>query len=116
MKQLTFVFSLLLIAIGGIAFFGWEAIGASKQSGTSLGPAVIGIVMLVGGLIATKKPAVGMHIAVVAALLGVLSVGRLFAAGFDFSKVSTQLISLTASICLIYTILAIRSFVVARRS
>ena len=116
MKLVTYNFAVVLIALGLIAFFGWQAIGASKQSFTSLGPSIIGALMVTGGLIATKKKALGMHIAVIAAFLGVLSIGRVFAAGFDFSQVSTKLITATSVICLIYVILAVRSFVGARRA
>ncbi len=120
MKNLTFVSAALLIALGGLGYFGWEAIGASKQSITAAIPAFVGILMLVGALIALKSVKVGMHIAVVFAFLGALAgTGRLIPVAakgeLDFSAASTLLISGMTLVCLVYTIFAVRSFIMARR-
>ncbi|MEM8952675.1 MAG: hypothetical protein AAGD22_00845 [Verrucomicrobiota bacterium] len=118
MKSLTFLTSALLILTGLVGYFGYELIGATKKSFTSLIPSFIGILMLVGALIANKKHALGMHISVTFALLGALAgLGRLFSGGPpDFSAASTKLISVMTVICVIYTILAVRSFIAARRA
>ncbi|MEM7698453.1 MAG: hypothetical protein AAF236_08635 [Verrucomicrobiota bacterium] len=121
MKKLTYIFSLLLIAIGLFAFFGWEIIGASKQSPTILIPAIVGFLMLIGAFVANKNHSAGMHISVLFAFLGALAgLGRLIPSAIkgslDFSAVSTRLIIIMTVITVIYTILAIRSFIAARRA
>ncbi len=116
MKKLTYLIAFILIAIGLVGYFGWEMIGAAEQSWTNLIASALGLIMLIGAIIANKKHAVGMHIAVLGALFGVLAIGRAASTGFDFSKASTKLITVTSVICLIYMIFAIRSFIAARRA
>ena len=48
MKNLTFLCSALLIITGLVGYLAWEAIGASTQSVTSLIPAFVGGLMLLG--------------------------------------------------------------------
>ena len=120
MKTLTFICSIILIILGAIGYFGWESIGADTQSITAAIPAFVGILMLIGAVIAGKSHALGMHIAVTFALLGALaSLGRIFSqmgGGLDFSAPSTQLIAAMAVVCVFYTIMAVRSFIAARRA
>ncbi|MEM0970049.1 MAG: hypothetical protein AAGJ31_11900 [Verrucomicrobiota bacterium] len=120
MKNFTLIISALLILLGAVGYFGWEAIGASKQSITAAIPAFVGILMLVGGLIAGVNRMVGMHIAVVIALLGALAgLGRLIpglAKGtLDMAAPSSVLILLMTLLCVIYTVGAVRSFIAARK-
>mgnify|MGYP001099175015 CR=1 FL=1 len=121
MKALTYICSLLLIITGAIGYFGWEAIGAAKQSFTAAIPAFVGILMLVGALIAMKNHMAGMHIAVLFALLGGLAgLGRLvptaIKGSLEWGAPSTILIVVMTVICLFYTIMAVRSFIAARRA
>ena len=121
MKNLTFLCSALLIITGLVGYFAWEAIGATKQSFTSLIPTFVGALMLIGGLIALKKNMLGMHIAVTFSLLGTLAgLGRLvpgFIKGMvDFAEAAPKLILVITVICLFYTIKAVRSFIAARRA
>lgn len=121
MKNLAFLCSALLIVTGLVGYFAWEAIGATKQSVTALIPAFVGIPMLLGAIIALKKNMLGMHIAVTFSLLGVLAgLGKLISdaakSGLDFSKPSTQLVLLMTVICLFFTVMAVRSFIAARRA
>jgi hypothetical protein len=121
MKNLAFLCSALLIVTGLVGYFAWEAIGATKQSVTALIPAFVGIPMLIGAIIALKKNMLGMHIAVTFSLLGVLAgLGKLISdaakSGLDFSKPSTQLVLLMTVICLFFTVMAVRSFIAARRA
>jgi uncharacterized membrane protein (UPF0136 family) len=95
MKNLTFLCSALLIITGLVGYFAWEAIGATKQSFTSLIPTFVGALMLIGGLIALKKNMLGMH---------------------DFAEAAPKLILVMTVICLFYTIKAVRSFIAARRA
>lgn len=121
MKNLTFICSALLIITGLVGYFAWEAIGATKQSFTSLIPTFVGALMLIGGLIALKKNMLGMHIAVTFSLLGTLAgLGRLVP-GFikgtvDFAEAAPKLILVMTVICLFYTVRAVRSFIAARRA
>jgi len=121
MKNLTFLFSILLIITGAVGYFAWEAIGASKQSITAAIPAFVGILMLIGAIIAGKNHMAGMHIAVLFALLGGLAgLGRLIPSAIkgtlDWGASSTMLILVMTVICVIYTILAVRSFIAARKA
>lgn len=121
MKNLAFLCSALLIVTGLVGYFAWEAIGAAKQSVTALIPAFVGIPMLIGAIIALKKNMLGMHIAVTFSLLGVLAgLGKLISdvakSGLDFSKPSTQMVLVMTVICLFFTVMAVRSFIAARRA
>ena len=120
MKVITWICALLLIAVGGLGYFGWEMIGASKQSITAGVPAVIGILIAFGAAIAAKNTKMGMHIAVGMASLGLLAgLGRIIPAVIKGTLVwgaaSTLLILAMTVVCLVYTIMAFRSFVAARR-
>jgi len=121
MKNLTFTCSIILIILGAIGYYGWEAIGADTQSITAAIPAFVGIAMLIGGIIALKNTAAGMHIAVLFSLLGALAaLGRIFSQigkeGFDFTATSTLLITAMAAICVFFTVMAVRSFIAARKA
>jgi uncharacterized membrane protein (UPF0136 family) len=107
MKNLAFVCSALLIVTGLVGYFGWEAIGASKQSVTALIPAFVGIPLLIGALISLKKNMLGMHIAVTFSLLGALAgLGRLvpglIKGTVDFSQIGTKLVLEMTVICLFF--------------
>ncbi len=121
MKNLTYICSLLLIGLGAFGYFGYEVLGAAKQSITALIPAFIGIPMLIGGLVANKSVKVGIHIAVLFSFLGALAgLGRLIPGSIkgsiDWSKPSSIMIATMTVICLFYTIMAIRSFIAARKA
>ena len=121
MKNLTFLCSALLIITGLVGYFAWEAIGASKQAVTSLIPAFVGGLMLIGGLIALKKNMLGMHIAVPFSLLGTLAgLGRLvpglIKGTVSFADAAPKLILIMTVICLFFTVMAVRSFIAARRA
>lgn len=121
MKNLTFICSALLIITGLVGYFAWEAIGATQQAVTSLIPTFVGALMLIGGLIALKRNMLGMHIAVTFSLLGTLAgLGRLvpglIKGTIDFADAAPKLILVMTVICLFYTIMAVRSFIAARRA
>lgn len=121
MKNLTFLCSALLIITGAVGYFAWEAIGASKQSLTAAIPAFVGTLMLIGAVIAGKNHMAGMHISVLFALLGSLAgLGRIIPSAIkgnlDWGASSTALILIMTVICVFYTILAVRSFIAARRA
>jgi len=121
MKFLSFACSLALVATGAVGYFGWEAIGASQQSITAAIPAFVGILMLIGAIIALKNNMMGMHIAVLFSLLGSLAgLGRLIPSAIkgklDWSTPAPVLISIMTVICLFFTIAAVRSFIAARKA
>ena len=121
MKALAFVCSALLILLGLVGYFAWEAIGASSQSVTALIPAFVGLPMLVGALIALKKNMLGMHIAVLFSLLGALAgLGRLvpglIRGTVDFAEAAPKLILGMTLVSLFFTVMAVRSFIAARRA
>lgn len=121
MKNLAFVCSALLILTGLVGYFGWQQIGADKQSFTALIPAFVGGLMLIGAIIALKKNMLGMHIAVTFSLLGALAgLGRivpgLIKGSLDFSQAAPKLIAVMTVICVFFTIMAVRSFIAARRA
>lgn len=121
MKNLTYVCSILLIALGAFGYFGYELLGAAKQSITALIPAFIGIPILIGGIVANKSVKVGIHIAVLFSFLGALAgLGRIIPGtlkgSIDWSAASSIMIVLMTAICLFYTIMAVRSFIAARKA
>lgn len=120
MKNLTVISSLILIVLGLIGYFAWEVIGASTQSPTALIPAVVGFLMMAGGLIAIKKHALGAHISVVFAFLGALAgLGRIvpqLAKGTFSLAGSGLMVVLMTIICAFFTIMAVRSFRAARKA
>lgn len=121
MKNLAFLCSALLVATGLFGYFAWELIGATKQSVTALIPAFIGIPMLLGAIIALKKNKLGMHIAVTFSLLGALAgLGRLIPGlikgTVSFADAAPKLILAMTAICLVFTVVAVRSFIAARRA
>ncbi|MEW1982571.1 hypothetical protein AB0333_16840 [Citricoccus sp. NPDC079358] len=116
MPRLTIGLSVLLIAIGSIAY-----IATSFASWTALIPALLGAVMLVAGLIGLKKQKIGVHLALAVAVLGVLGtsmnvmqLGALIAG--DAERPTAVLIStITFALLILYVALGIHSFVTARR-
>jgi len=108
---------LILIGIIGYGYGIYEG----NASLTALIPAVFGIVLMVLGHLAVAKESMRkhmMHLAVIFALLGfILPAGRLISK-FGSLTMSAAVISqaVMAFVCLIFVVLAVRSFVAARRS
>jgi len=120
MKTLAFLCSAILIVLGLLGYFAWEALGASKQSFTAMIPAFFGIGILIGAIVANKNNKVGMHIAVLFSLLGTLAgLGRLIPSmakgSLDWSATSTYLILIMTVVSLFFTVMAVRSFIAARK-
>lgn len=121
MKNLAFLCSAILIVLGLLGYFAWEALGASKQSVTAAIPAFFGIGMLIGAVIANKNTKVGMHIAVLFSLLGALAgLGRLIPSmvkgSLDWGATSTYLILIMTAVTIFFTVMAVRSFIAARKA
>ena len=92
-------------------------------SPTALIPAVLGLGLAVAGLVGLRGGSArrnAMHAAAVVALLGVLgSLGQLIgspAAGSDDADIATTAGLLNLALCAVFLVLAVRSFVQARRA
>ncbi|MBB3667962.1 hypothetical protein [Garicola koreensis] len=116
MPKLTFTTGGVLVVVGLIGY-----IGTGFASVTAMIPAFIGVLLLISGWIAVKKLMLGIHIALVVALIGALGMfmplqdlGALFAGDADNPPaVIAALVSLI--VLLVYLVLGVRSFVAARR-
>ena len=111
-------FGRLLILVGAVGYgYGFYNGNASL---TALIPAAFGIVIMVLGHLGMSdaRRKLMMHIAVVVALLGfILPFGRIMSKISEFTlsaAVASQLAM--AVICLIFVVLAVRSFIAARQN
>ena len=117
MANTSIWFGRLLVLIG-IVGYGY-GIYAGNASLTAFIPAAFGIVLMALGHLAVAKPDLTkhlMHAAVVIALLGfILPTGRLISKIADIS-LSAAVVSQVAMavVCLVFIILAVRSFIAAR--
>ena len=125
MAKPTLIIGLLLIINGLIGYFlGTPNPETGIVSKTALIPAYFGIVLVVLGAIATKVTGKGnmhvMHAAVLVGLLGLIGAGMRIPkslAAYNEGAVTVLPVamqSLMALLCLVFVILCIRSFVVAR--
>ena len=117
MPQKGIIAGLLLIALGLIGYF-----AGGRASVTALIPAFMGIPILVSSFIAKnpEKLKMGMHIAAVFGLLGVIApLGRIIPTAlkgeFQFDRPGIFLI-LMFVICLWFMVECIKSFKAARRA
>jgi len=109
-----------LLVLVGIVGYGY-GLYAGNASLTAFIPAVFGIVLMILGHLAHSKESLRkhlMHLAVIVGLLGfILPAGRLLSKVGELTlsaAVASQLAM--AFLCLAFVVLAIRSFVIARRS
>ncbi|HWZ52356.1 MAG TPA: hypothetical protein VNW54_12920 [Granulicella sp.] len=124
MAKLTIVFGILLIVTGAVAF---TLVGHESHAYHALIPVGFGLLLAIFGALANtpdaKKRMLFMHIAVTVGLLGFLGtipgfIGTIqMAAGHaivrpDAAKVQTTM----GTLCLIFVLLCVRSFIQARRS
>lgn len=116
MPRITIGLGVLLIAVGAIAY-----IGTAFASWTALIPSILGAVILASGLIGLKKQKIGMRLALVVAVLGILGtamnvmqLGELIARTAERpTAVFTS--TITFALLILYVGLGIYSFVAARR-
>ena len=112
------VFGALLVLTGVIGYI--HGLMNDKASLTAFIPAAFGLVMAILGLAANAKESLRkhlMHSAVVVGLLGFLVPAGRLASKFSELTFSAAVVSqlVMALLCLVFVILAIRSFVAARR-
>lgn len=112
------VFGILLIIVGVAGYI--HGMMNEKASITALIPAFFGIVLAILGAVANASEGLRkhlMHAAVVIALVGfILTSGRLVSKFSELTMSAAVLSQVAmAAICLMFVILAIRSFAAARR-
>ena len=110
---------ILLILVGLVGYI--NGVMNDRGSITALIPSFIGILLSLLGILANAKESLRkhlMHAAVVVALLGFIATAGRQVSRMSELTMSPAVISqaLTALICLLFVILAIRSFAAARRS
>jgi len=120
MPKFSIVVGLLLIALGGIAYFAFAA--PDERSWTALIPAFAGIPICAFGILATVpgKRKLAMHVIVLFALLGCIApLGRLIPTsiknGFVCDVKSGTMIAMSA-LCLVLLVACIKSFIAARKA
>ena len=122
MAKTTIVTGMLLTLLGVVFYAAAFQLGATSRSATALIPSFVGVPLILLGYGAVIKPTLRkhfIHVAVVLALLGFLaSFGRLAMVmvrepNFGPAVIANMIMS---AICITYVILAIRSFVEARRA
>jgi hypothetical protein len=108
----------LLVLIGILGYA--NGVMTNHASVTALIPAFVGIVLLLLGILARKNEGLRkhlMHAAVLIALLGFLaSAGRLLSKVSDITYNAAVVSQVSmALVCLLFVILAVKSFIDARR-
>lgn len=119
MPTTAIICGIALILIGLVGYV--NGVMNDRGSATALIPSFIGIVLSLLGIVSNAKESLRkhlMHIAVVVALLGFIATAGRLVSRMSELTMSPAVISqaLTAVICLIFVILAIRSFAAARRA
>jgi len=124
MPRLTLSFGIALIALGAGFYAVLLAFSDDKVSPTALIPAAFGVLLAICGGVVMLRPDVKilrmifMHLAPLVALLGavggVMRLPKSFSEGGNAVAGTQQ--ALMAVICLAYVILAVKSFIDARRA
>jgi lysylphosphatidylglycerol synthetase-like protein (DUF2156 family) len=120
MPQTAVVFGALLCLVG-VGFY----VGTGAASVTALIPAFLGLPLVAAGLLARREGLRrhAMHAAALVGTLGVLGSIRgarqlpaLLAGGEVARPAAVVAQAVTAALCLVFVVLCVRSFVLARRS
>ncbi len=118
MSTTSIVFGVLLVILG-VAGYGYGLV-TGHASPTALIPAAFGLVIAILGAVAASNEGLRkhlMHAAVVIALIGFIApLGRVLSKISEFTISAASLSQLAMStLCLIFVVLAVRSFIAARR-
>ena len=118
MPSISIACGTLLVLIGILGYV--NGVMTNHRSVTALIPAFVGIVLLLLGVFARMREGLRkhlMHAAVVVALLGFLaSAGRLVSRANELSYNAAVVSQVSmALVCLLFVILAVKSFMDARR-
>jgi hypothetical protein len=113
------VIGALLVVTGVFGYI--QGVSDGKASLTALIPAVFGFIIMDMGILAKIKPSLHkhlMHVAVVVALIGFFIPTARLVSRINELTMSPAIIAqiVTAVLCLIFVLLAIRSFIAARNS
>jgi hypothetical protein len=121
MIRLTQITGALLIVASLLVYFAFNV-----KSGTVFIPAGLGLLMIIAAVVGTPpaRRALGMHVAVGLAVLGfagtvpgLLKLPTLLTDSESLERpLAVGLQSFTAALLLIYTVIAVRSFILARRA
>jgi hypothetical protein len=115
--RITIAVGILLTTLGLVAYFGLAT--GDDRSVTALIPAFVGVPLAILGAAALgdtgRRRMIIMHIAVVLGALGVIGPGMRLVKAEAFTK-ATAVQALMAALCLVYVVLAVMSFVKARRA
>ena len=108
---------LIVVGLAGYAYGMYNG----NASWTALIPGIFGLVLMILGYLAASNEGMRkhlMHAAVLVALLGLLaSAGRIFSKISEFTVSAASLSQIAmAVICLVFIVLAVRSFVAARKN
>lgn len=119
MSGTSIITGILLVVVGAVGY--GYGMSAGTASVTALIPAFFGIVLIACGAIGMTADGLRkhlMHLAVVVALLGfILTAGRLvmkLATGGLEASAAVVSQSVMAAVCLVFVMLAVRSFAAAR--
>ncbi len=120
MRLNSLVAGVLCVAVGIYSFTqGQPGEETGEVSKTALIPAWIGLVFIAAAALSHLKPLLhkhAMHLAALASLIGLLgAVMPVRVRGFDFSQASVQGSVVLFLTCGTFLVLAIRSFIAARR-
>ena len=111
MPRLTIGLGAVLIVLGIIAY-----IVTAMASVTALIPSFLGVVVLACGLIGLRSPKIGIHIALVVALVGIAGTARnVFSEDLLDGRPAAIFSAITMALLVIYIITGVRSFIAARR-
>ncbi|KAB1644819.1 hypothetical protein [Gulosibacter chungangensis] len=116
MPRITIGLGIILILVGLVSY-----IVTSFASWTALIPAILGALILISGLIGLKNQKIGIHIALVFALLGIIGTAmNVFKLGELFAGTAERPAAIIAStitfvLLIVYIVVGVRSFINARR-
>ena len=118
MLKLLYTTCFLLIILGVGA---WASAGFSPESKTALIPSGIGSLMLICALFTKMSRPIGMHAAIVVALIGISGsfmkpLKPLLQGNFDLSGRSAQVSLAMDLLLIIFIVASVRSFIAARRA
>jgi len=124
MAKVTIGFGVALILVSAVAY---TMLGQHSHGIHSLIPGVFGLLLVVFGALANtpvaKKRMLFMHIAVTVGLLGflgtvpgIIGVVQMAAGHFVARPDAAKVQAIMGSLCLVYVLLCVRSFVSARRA
>lgn len=116
MPKITIGLGFILIILGVVAW-----LGSGTSSWTALIPSILGVILAICGAIGLRRQKLGIHLALVIALVGiagtlmnVMKLGDVFA-GTAERPLAVIVSTITFVLLIVYIVLGVRSFITARR-